>query len=129
MRPKKKFFLRHLFHLAPSPSSLGLPTPHPHIAHAPTMSLTGVQNIILVLSGKGGVGKSSVTTQLALTLAQQGQRVGVLDLDLTGPSIPRMFHTEGASVTQSPNGWLPVAVKVSSSSSSSSSSSPSPFSG
>lgn len=63
-----------------------------------------------VLSGKGGVGKSSVTTQLALSLSLAGHSVGVLDIDLTGPSIPRMFGIEDAKVTQAPGGWLPITV-------------------
>lgn len=63
-----------------------------------------------VLSGKGGVGKSSVTTQLALSLSLAGHSVGVLDVDLTGPSIPRMFGIEDAKVTQAPGGWLPITV-------------------
>ncbi|CCC09013.1 unnamed protein product [Sordaria macrospora k-hell] len=66
------------------------------------MSLTKVKHIVLVLSGKGGVGKSSVTTQLALSLSLAGHSVGVLDVDLTGPSIPRMFGIEDAKVTQAP---------------------------
>ena len=74
------------------------------------MSLAGIKEIVLVLSGKGGVGKSSVTTQLALSLALQGLNVGVLDVDLTGPSIPRFFGIENAKVKQAPGGWLPVQV-------------------
>lgn len=74
------------------------------------MSLANVKEIVLVLSGKGGVGKSSVTTQLALTLSLQGHSVGVLDIDLTGPSIPRFFGIESSKVRQAPGGWLPVPV-------------------
>lgn len=74
------------------------------------MSLGNVRNIILVLSGKGGVGKSSITTQLALTLSLQGHTVGVLDIDLTGPSIPRFFGIEESKVRQAPGGWIPVEV-------------------
>ncbi|KAK4450373.1 cytosolic Fe-S cluster assembly factor CFD1 [Podospora aff. communis PSN243] len=74
------------------------------------MSLSKVKHIVLVLSGKGGVGKSSVTTQLALSLSLAGHSVGVLDVDLTGPSIPRMFAIEDAKVTQAPGGWLPITV-------------------
>ncbi|KAK5137745.1 cytosolic Fe-S cluster assembly factor cfd1 [Meristemomyces frigidus] len=74
------------------------------------MSLKDVKHIALVLSGKGGVGKSSVTTQLALTLSLQGHSVGVLDVDLTGPSIPRFFGVENAKVRQAPGGWIPVPV-------------------
>ena len=74
------------------------------------MSLTEIKHIALVLSGKGGVGKSSVTTQLALSLSLAGHSVGVLDVDLTGPSIPRFFGIENAKVRQAPGGWIPVSV-------------------
>lgn len=74
------------------------------------MSLKDVKHIALVLSGKGGVGKSSVTSQLALTLSLQGHSVGVLDIDLTGPSIPRFFDIETSKVKQAPGGWIPVPV-------------------
>ncbi|KAM0723606.1 hypothetical protein Q7P37_000594 [Cladosporium fusiforme] len=74
------------------------------------MSLKDIKHITLVLSGKGGVGKSSVTSQLALTLSLQGHSVGVLDIDLTGPSIPRFFGIESEKVKQAPGGWIPVPV-------------------
>lgn len=74
------------------------------------MSLQNVKHIIVTLSGKGGVGKSSVTTQLGLSLAIRGYRVGILDLDLTGPSIPRFFGVESHKIRQAPGGWLPVTV-------------------
>ncbi|KAF9961376.1 Nucleotide-binding protein 2 [Mortierella alpina] len=70
--------------------------------------LDGVKHIILVMSGKGGVGKSSVTTQLALSLTARGKTVGVLDIDLCGPSIPRMLGLDGRGVHQSSAGWVPV---------------------
>jgi Mrp family chromosome partitioning ATPase len=66
--------------------------------------------VLLILSGKGGVGKSSVTTQLALTLTLRGKNVGVLDLDLTGPNLPRFFGIEAEKVTQSAEGLVPVTV-------------------
>lgn len=74
------------------------------------MSLQSVKHIVLVLSGKGGVGKSSITTQLALSLSTAGHVVGILDIDLTGPSIPRLLGIESAKVTQAPGGWVPVPV-------------------
>ena len=80
------------------------------------MSLDHIKHIALVLSGKGGVGKSSVTTQLALSLSLQGHNVGVLDVDLTGPSIPRFFGIEKAKVRQAPGGWIPIVVHEASSS-------------
>ncbi|KAI5838100.1 P-loop containing nucleoside triphosphate hydrolase protein [Morchella snyderi] len=72
--------------------------------------LETIPHVILVLSGKGGVGKSSVTVQLALSLARAGKRVGVLDVDLTGPNIPRMFNVEDEKIRQAPGGWVPVRV-------------------
>jgi len=72
--------------------------------------LKSIKNVIIVLSGKGGVGKSSVATQLALNLyaSSPTAKVGILDVDLTGPSIPRMFGLDGRSVHQSSDGWVPV---------------------
>ena len=60
--------------------------------------LAGVRHKILVLSGKGGVGKSTVAVHLALSLLRAGQRVGLLDVDLHGPSVPKMLKLERAHV-------------------------------
>lgn len=56
--------------------------------------LPGVKNIVAIASGKGGVGKSTVSANLAVALARKGYRVGLLDADVYGPSIPKMFDTE-----------------------------------
>ena len=53
--------------------------------------LSSVKHVICVVSGKGGVGKSSVTSLMAITMARKGYKVGILDADITGPSIPKMF--------------------------------------
>ncbi len=54
-----------------------------------------IKHKIMVLSGKGGVGKSTVSTGLALALAQQGHKVGILDIDITGPNVPKMMGLDG----------------------------------
>ncbi|XP_067407471.1 cytosolic Fe-S cluster assembly factor NUBP2 isoform X5 [Emydura macquarii macquarii] len=73
-------------------------------------NLAGVRHILLVLSGKGGVGKSTISTELALALRHAGKKVGVLDVDLCGPSIPRMLKVQGKDVHQCDSGWVPVFV-------------------
>lgn len=70
--------------------------------------LSNIKKIILVLSGKGGVGKSTVATEIALTLASEGKKVGLLDIDLCGPSIPTMLGLTNEKVTQGESGWIPV---------------------
>ncbi len=71
-------------------------------ARRPPDSVQGIKHIIAVVSGKGGVGKSLVTALLAVTLKRQGYAVGILDGDITGPSIPLMFGVPTRSLTQIP---------------------------
>jgi ATP-binding protein involved in chromosome partitioning len=64
------------------------------IAERPASPLPGVKNIIGISSGKGGVGKSTVSANLAVALAAKGYKVGLLDADIFGPSMPKMFGVE-----------------------------------
>jgi ATP-binding protein involved in chromosome partitioning len=66
-------------------------------------AIPGIKNIIAVASGKGGVGKSTVTANLAVTLAKMGFKVGILDADIYGPSMPIMFDVENEK---------PISVEV-----------------
>lgn len=70
-----------------------------------------VKHKILVLSGKGGVGKSTFSAQLSFALAAMDFQVGLLDIDICGPSIPKMLGLEGQDIHQSNLGWSPVYVE------------------
>ncbi len=73
--------------------------------------LAQVKHKLVVLSGKGGVGKTTFACQLAFALAQQhGLQVGLLDVDICGPSVPRVMGLAGQEVHQSAAGWSPVYV-------------------
>jgi ATP-binding protein involved in chromosome partitioning len=69
-----------------------------------------IQHKILVLSGKGGVGKSTVAVNLAAALAMAGKQVGLLDVDVHGPSVPKLLHLEGAPISSDGDGMIPVEV-------------------
>jgi len=73
--------------------------------------LNHIKKVVAVVSGKGGVGKSSVAAMLAVALRQQGHAVGVLDADITGPSIPKMFGLNGVP-PMGPVGILPAESKT-----------------
>jgi Mrp family chromosome partitioning ATPase len=73
--------------------------------------MNDIAHTVAVMSGKGGVGKSSVAALLAVALRRQGHRVGILDADITGPSIPQMFGLNGRPAV-SPIGLLPAETKT-----------------
>ncbi len=68
--------------------------------------LKDVKHKIVISSGKGGVGKSTVTTNLAISLAKSGYKVGILDADIFGPSIPKMFGVEGSTPYANEDGMI-----------------------
>ena len=72
--------------------------------------MNDIAHTVAVMSGKGGVGKSSVAALLAVALRRQGHRVGILDADITGPSIPKMFGLNSRPAV-SPIGMLPVETR------------------
>jgi Mrp family chromosome partitioning ATPase len=79
--------------------------------------MANIEYKVLVLSGKGGVGKSTVASQLAMMLSKdpgsvggQGGATGLLDIDICGPSVPRMMGVEASEVRQAASGWQPVWV-------------------
>ena len=85
----------------------GAPQPQQRAPQGP-LQIPGVKAIVAVASGKGGVGKSTVAVNLALALARLGRRVGLLDADIYGPSIPRMMGIAGKPETRDGKKLLPM---------------------
>ena len=79
----------------------------PESLRSPQNAHSSIHHVIGVVSGKGGVGKSMVTASLANALAKRGERVGILDADITGPSIPKMYGLEGPAEAASEAEFLP----------------------
>lgn len=75
------------------------------------LRLRPIKHKLMVLSGKGGVGKSTVAVNLATALALAGKRVGILDVDIHGPSVPKLLHLEGSPLEGGDNAVLPVKVR------------------
>ena len=78
---------------------------------APANPLSHIGKVIAVVSGKGGVGKSLVTSSLAVAMQQRGKKVGILDADITGPSIPKAFGVHDRALGDE-RGMLPVLTKT-----------------
>ena len=72
--------------------------------------MSQVKRKVMVLSGKGGVGKSTMTKELAMSLGRLETNVGIMDTDICGPSMPRMTGTRGDSVHRTNDGWEPMFV-------------------
>jgi Mrp family chromosome partitioning ATPase len=71
-------------------------------------NLSHIEHRIMVMSGKGGVGKSTVAANLAVSLARKGYEVGILDADLHGPNIPKMLGLDTEKMIGSPQGMIPI---------------------
>ena len=84
----------------------------PQSLQIPANALSDVKHVIGVVSGKGGVGKSLVTSMLAVLLQREGYKVGILDADITGPSIPKAFGLHNVEVFGDENGMIPPRTKT-----------------
>lgn len=73
-------------------------------------SLSHIKHVIIVMSGKGGVGKSTLSVNLAMGLAMSGAQTGIMDIDIHGPNIPKMLHIEDEHVIGVEDGLIPVEV-------------------
>jgi len=73
--------------------------------------MSSVKHKLIVLSGKGGVGKSTFSSQLSFALSKLGAQVGLMDIDICGPSIPKLLGLEGEQIHQSNMGWSPVYIE------------------
>lgn len=80
----------------------------PHGGPIAKTPIPGVRHIVAVASGKGGVGKSTVAVNLAVALAQRGRKVGIMDSDIYGPSIPLMMHVNGRPIANDQKKILPL---------------------
>ena len=78
----------------------------------PQNSASSVKRVIGIVSGKGGVGKSLVTSMMAVTMKRRGYKTAILDADITGPSIPKAFGLKSGTVTGSELGMFPCMTKT-----------------
>jgi ATP-binding protein involved in chromosome partitioning len=82
-----------------------------HIQERLDSKLSSIRNRLIVMSGKGGVGKSTVAANLAVALAIAGHKVGILDGDVHGPNIPKMLGLDGAGPQTGPSGLVPLEAR------------------
>jgi len=73
-------------------------------------SLGKIKHVVIVMSGKGGVGKSTVSSNLAMALSMKGYQTGIMDIDITGPNIPKMFDIEDEKLDVVDEKLIPVMV-------------------
>ena len=93
--------------VGPSPGATP-PQAHGHGAPAGPQPIDGVRHVIAIASNKGGVGKSTVATNLAVALAKDGAAVGLIDADITGPNLPTMFGLPAGFQANSEQGLHPI---------------------
>ena len=82
----------------------------PQSLRVPANPNSHIKKVIAVMSGKGGVGKSLVTSMMAVTMQRRGYKTAILDADITGPSIPKVFHLQG-KVSGTDLGITPATTK------------------
>ena len=82
-----------------------------HVEELMTNKLSVIKHRLVVMSGKGGVGKTTVSVNLAVALARLGKKVGLFDADVHGPNVPKMLGIDGSVPGMGPNGLIPVAAQ------------------
>ena len=108
---ESKEFVHHERSLQPRLQPLQRQLRKPRPQHEPPHAKSHIKKVIGVVSGKGGVGKSMTSAMLAVSMRRLGYKVGILDADITGPSIPKLFGVRGPA-RGTEDGILPVKSRV-----------------
>ena len=90
--------MKHVPTIAPATATLTVPAVRRGWQHEPPHAKSHIKKVIGVVSGKGGVGKSMTSAMMAVSMRRKGYKVGVLDADITGPSIPKLFGVHGPAM-------------------------------